>query len=75
MYKILAKLLANRLMKVTNLEILENQSAFMDNKQILDNILIPNEAVDFMKKENQKGLLFKVDFKKAYDLVLWEYLE
>lgn len=31
-----------------------------------------NESVDFMKKEKKRGLIFKVDFEKAYDSVVWE---
>lgn len=30
--------------------------------------------VDFSKKAKENCLLFKVDFKKAYDKVSWDYL-
>lgn len=73
--KILAKLLANRLAKVVASVISKNQSAFVNNKQILDNILILNESIDYVKRGKEKGLVFKVDFEKAYDSVLWEYLD
>nr|ABD32615.1 RNA-directed DNA polymerase, putative [Medicago truncatula] len=46
LYKILAKLLANRLRGVIGSVVSESQSAFVKNRQILDGILIANEAVD-----------------------------
>lgn len=46
----------------------------MKNSQILDGLLIANEAVDEAKKLNKELLLFKVDFEKTYDSVGWKYL-
>jgi len=41
---------------------------------MLDSVLVANEAVDFVKKEKKCGVLVKVDFEKAYDLVDWKFL-
>ncbi|PNX58846.1 cysteine-rich receptor-like protein kinase, partial [Trifolium pratense] len=46
LYKILAKVLANRLRQVIGSVISESQTAFVKNRQILDGILIANEIVD-----------------------------
>jgi len=46
MYKVLAKVLANRLREVLGSVISKSQSTFVKGKQILDGILIANEAVD-----------------------------
>ena len=69
LYKILAKLLANRLCMVIGSVISETQSAFVTYRQILDDILIANEAVDEAHKLKKDLMLFKVDFEKAYDSV------
>jgi hypothetical protein len=56
--------------------ILESQSAFVKDRQILDGILIANEVVDEASKMKKKYLLlFKVDFEKAYDSMDWGYLD
>jgi hypothetical protein len=75
LYKILAKLLANRLRVVIGSVISESQSEFVKNRQILDGILIANEVVDEARKLKKDLMLFKVDFEKAYDSVDWGYLD
>lgn len=51
-----------------------SQSTFVSKKGLLDRVLVLNELVDFARR-NKKGLfLFKVDFKKEFDSVSWEYL-
>lgn len=49
-YKIVAKLLANRLKKVLPHIIDERQSAFISGRQLLHSVLIANEAVDEAKR-------------------------
>jgi len=75
LYKILAKLLANRLRQVIGSVISDSQSAFVKNKKILDGILIANEVVDEDRKCKKELMMFKVDFEKAYDSVDWGYLD
>ena len=69
MYKILAKVLANRLRSVIGTVISDAQSAFIKNRQILDGILVANEVVDDARSRKKELLLFKVDFEKAYDSI------
>ncbi|GAU51587.1 hypothetical protein TSUD_414310 [Trifolium subterraneum] len=75
LYKILAKVLANRLRLVVGSVISESQSAFVKGRQILDGILIANEVVDEARRSKKDLMLFKVDFEKAYDSVDWGYLD
>jgi hypothetical protein len=69
LYKILAKVLANRLRLVIGSVISESQTTLVKDRQILDGILIANEIVDEAQKSKKELLLFKVDFEKAYDSV------
>ncbi|GLU09351.1 hypothetical protein SLE2022_262170 [Rubroshorea leprosula] len=75
MYKILSKLLANRLQKVVGNVISENQTAFIGGRQIIDGVVITNEMLNDLKRRRRKGLIFKVDFEKAYDAVDWVFLD
>ena len=67
LYKLLAKVLANRLKKVVGKVVLKFQNAFVEGGQILDAVLMANEAVDSMLKKRDCGLLWKLNIEKAYD--------
>jgi len=75
MYKVLAKVMANRLRAVIGSVVSDSQSAFVKGKQILDGILFANEVVDEARRLNKEILLFKIDFKKGYDSMDLDYLD
>ncbi|GJT83240.1 RNA-directed DNA polymerase, eukaryota, reverse transcriptase zinc-binding domain protein [Tanacetum coccineum] len=43
--------------------------------KIIAKILANREVIDWFKKIKKKMLIFKVDFKKAFDSVSWKYLD
>ena len=51
------------------------QGAFVERRQILDVVLIANEVVDEKKRSREEGVVFKIDFEKAYDYVDWDFLD
>lgn len=61
MYKIIAKLLAERLKKVIHKLVDKQQMAFIKNRQIMDAVLIANECVDSRERDKQSGILCKRD--------------
>jgi hypothetical protein len=73
-YKIIAKVLANRLKGVLEKVISKTQSAFIEGRQILDPILIANETLDCRLRSKEPGILCKLDVEKAYDHVNWDFL-
>nr|GEV32393.1 RNA-directed DNA polymerase, eukaryota [Tanacetum cinerariifolium] len=74
-YKIIAKILTNRLINVLGDLVNEVQSAFVANRQILDGLFILNELFQWCKTKKKQTLIFKVDFEKAYDSVRWDFLD
>nr|GFA28993.1 RNA-directed DNA polymerase, eukaryota [Tanacetum cinerariifolium] len=73
-YKVVTKIMANRLAMVIADIVFDSQSAFVAERQILDGPFILNEVLHWCKRKNKKAMFFKVDFAKAYDSVRWDYL-
>ena len=77
-YKVVAKVLANRLKRVLNKCISESQSAFVPGRSILDNAMADIEIIHYMKskvKSKIGDVALKLDISKAYDRIEWTYLK
>lgn len=72
--KILLKILATRLAKQMGNLIGDSQSGFIKGRQASDNILLVKEVVHSIQKRRAKGLILKLDFEKAFDIVNWDFL-
>ncbi|CAL9002137.1 unnamed protein product [Prunus brigantina] len=76
-YKMIAKTIANRLKFVLPHVITENQSAFVPNRMILDNVMAAFEimhTIKGVKKGHDVKMALKLDMAKAYDRVEWVFL-
>ncbi|XP_057791345.1 uncharacterized protein LOC131008488 [Salvia miltiorrhiza] len=78
LYKIISKVLCNRLKLALPYLIDRAQSAFVEGRLIQDNILIAFEAIHTMKRKTRGkfgNVALKIDISKAYDRVDWNYLD
>ncbi|GJY76516.1 RNA-directed DNA polymerase, eukaryota [Tanacetum coccineum] len=75
LYKIIAKILANRLVGVLGDLVNEVQSAFVADRQILDGPFILDEVLQWCRRKKKHALIFKVDFEKAFDSVRWDFVD
>ena len=73
-YKLLAKVLANRFRVVLGGLIFELRNAFVGGHQMVDSVLIANECLDSWVRSGLPGLICKLDIEKAYDHVNWDSL-
>ena len=46
----------------------------MEGRQILDMVLIANEAIDSLLRRKERRILCKLDIEKAYDHLNWNFL-
>ena len=78
LYKLVSKVLANRLKKVLPHIISESQNAFQSDKAISDNILVAFATLHHMKRRNSRKMghmALKLDRSKAYDCLEWVFLQ
>lgn len=71
-YKVLIKILANRLKPLLPNCIFVEQSAFVENRSITDNAIVAFEAIHHMTckvKGKQEEVALKVDMSMAYDRI------
>ncbi|XP_021991435.1 uncharacterized protein LOC110888201 [Helianthus annuus] len=73
-YKVISKILANRLKRALDSIISESQSAFISGRYILDGPLIVNEVQNWIKRVKKKAFILKIDFEKAYDNINWNFV-
>jgi hypothetical protein len=75
-YKVISKILANRLKPLLHKIISSNQSAFLKGRSIHDNSILAHEIFHSMKKKKGNGglIAIKLDMEKAFDRMEWSFL-
>ncbi|GJY54252.1 ribonuclease H-like domain-containing protein [Tanacetum coccineum] len=66
-YKVIAKVLANRLLKVVHSVVSDVQTAYIKGRQIVYGPLMVNEIISWASKKKERLFVLKVDFEKAFD--------
>lgn len=76
-YKILSKVLVNRMTSCLPKLINPLQTSFVLGRHATDNVIIVQELLHSLQKSKAKngGLMVKLDLEKAYDRVNWDCLK
>eukprot|EP00253_Pinus_taeda_P022784 PITA_22784 len=73
-YKIITKIIANRLKKLLPIIISENQGGFVPKRQIIDNVILIQEAIHSSLNKGERGMIIKLDMANAFDRVDHSFL-
>lgn len=76
-YRIISKVLANRLKNIVPTIVTEFQNAFIKRRSISDNIILAGEVLHHLQKQKKSKNFwcgYKVDFAKAFDKLSWNFL-
>lgn len=68
-YKIITKVLSNRLQPIIEQLVDPSQTAFLKQRSILDSIATAQELITVCTKQKWAGIFLKLDFQSAFDLI------
>lgn len=75
LYKVISKLIANKVKRILPQFISANQSAFVSERLLIENLLLATEIVkDYHKEYISSRCAIKIDISKAFDSVQWPFL-
>jgi hypothetical protein len=72
-YKIISKIISNRMKPFLPQLISPNQGGFLHKRQIVDKIILVQEAIHSSREGREKGMIIKIDMTNFFDgLILSE---
>lgn len=74
-YKIIAKVMAERMKLVLHTVIKDDQTGFVPGRNINENVITFLETQDFMLNNQKSGFAFLADIEKAFDSVCRDFLQ
>jgi hypothetical protein len=73
-YKMLAKIITERMKPVLNSVIDKAQQGFIKGGNIMGSLILVKEIIEYCNEEEVEGALILMDFKKAYDRIDREFM-
>jgi hypothetical protein len=73
-FKVFLKLLNDRLTPIAGNIVSDSQTAFIKGRNILEGVVTLHEVLHELKRTKEEGVLFKIDFEKAYDKVKLDFV-
>lgn len=74
-YKVITKVIANRLKPVLQSSISKNQAAFLKGRSLGENVLLASELIrNYRSSSGPRSCMLKVDIRKAFDTISWDFV-
>lgn len=74
-YKVITKIIARRMKPILVSCISKNQAAFLKGRSLGENVLLASELIrNYPKSSCPKSSMLKVDIRKAFDTVSWDFV-
>jgi len=73
-YKIISKIIADRIKDTLSLHLTKNQHAFLKGRNILDAVASTQEGLFAIREKKCDAVLLKIDLCKAYDCMDWAFI-
>lgn len=74
-YKVITKVIANRLKPILQQGISKNQTAFLKGRSLGENVLLASELIRNYKSPScPRSCMLKVDIRKAFDTLSWDFV-
>jgi hypothetical protein len=70
-YKIIMKVVANRLKPILTHVISKEQSGYVEGRQIMDSVILAHEVIHSLKTSRTTGMLIKLDLSKDFHKANW----
>jgi hypothetical protein len=68
-YKIISKVIENRLKPLLPTLVSQEQASFLEGRQIMENIIQVHEMIHTLKLQKRGGMLIQLDLEKDYDKI------
>ena len=73
-FKIFTIVATNRITTIAQKIIRPTQTAFIPGRNFMQGAVILHETIHELHTKKQDGIIFKIDFEKAYDKVKWSFV-
>lgn len=74
-YKLLAKVIAERMKKYLQKLIDPDQTGYIENRYIGENLRLIADTIFYTALKDQPGIILLVDFEKAFDTIEWNFIQ